>query len=217
MSEIKIELPPEERGLTDHEAKRWDRLQGQLKRQDLTPRRREIAARSLEAMRKARAEVAERKWRGEALGETIALAEGRGDEIEVSKAGSLRSKAATVLQRLFVNGHLTAEQLETALTFKALYDARKDDAGAMDHTAERGAGHNNDQYVWTRVKRAKATQRVWKAEMAITLQCRDEPDALALFRGILGEDKSLRDFGGGREAARRAETFARTLDIAAET
>lgn len=211
---LRIELPEAERGLSEAEAARYGRLQDTLNRPDATPRARTSAARSLEAINRARRERMERDWQQRTEEETIALAEGRGEEIQKPATGPIRSSSRDPLVRLAQGSSLDAEQFQAAVIFRQMYELRQADSGAMDHTADRGAGHQHEAFVAKRAARAMSTQVIGIVERAIALQRQDAANGLRVFREILDRKLTMTDLGRGDAYARNVRSFRQAIDTA---
>lgn len=217
---LKIQLPASERGRSASDIQRIDRLKRKLSRKDLRKTQREEAERELANLLNAPQLAADRAWQERSAAETAALAEGRGEEVSRSKSGAIRVNSRDALLSLVRAGHLTAAQYDAGVTCREAYEARSGDAGSQMGSFGAGAAHNNDRYVFTRLQRAKALQRISTIERAVASSCMDEdgrrdPNGLAMLRAVCGDGKSLSSQGEGRAFERNAKSLAAALDIAA--
>lgn len=208
-----IQLPDDERGVSPDVVARFDRLNAKLGRRDLSPKQREATAAELAALEATPAKRADRAWLEATQAETEMLALARGEGVERSRSGQIRIDRDPILS-LMRCGHLTAEQFDTATEFRALYEARQSGIGAMNYGDAGGGVHNNDRFVFVKLQAAKAAQRIGTAERRIALECRDEPAALQMFRGVIGEGKALSSFGKGRAFERNLSALVRALTSA---
>ncbi len=80
-----ITLPAEERGLPAPVVASWERHRGNLCH--VNPKTRQKAWDAMAAIERGLAETPDRDWRQKAIAETIALARGRGEEVEPGREG----------------------------------------------------------------------------------------------------------------------------------
>jgi hypothetical protein len=213
-AEGRSELPDRERGRGEDDLRRLDRLNARLSRKDLSEKQRQAAIDERTALERAPAERADAAWREAVIGETTALEAARGHAVQRLKSGAVRVDSCPVLRLLRI-GKLTAEQFDTAMEVRDLYDARSEGVGSqLGAVNSAGGAHNNDAYVFGKLQRAKALQRLGTIERRIALECRDEPTALQMLREVVGARKSLSAFGEGRAFERNAKALARALDAA---
>ena len=214
MTTLKIELPAHERGRGPDEIKRFDRLKRKLDRSDLKPSQREAAAAELAALELAPAARDDKAWRDAAAAETEALATARGETVTQPKAGPMRVDDRDRLVALKRGGWLTERHLEVALAFRALYDARGTDLGALNYGDAGGTATNIERIVAEGFRRAKVTNTICAAEMRIFRECQDDPDCLVIFHGVIALNKALSSFGKGRAFECNAQALVRAIEIA---
>lgn len=208
----KIQLPEAERGLSDAQVRRFDKLTRKLALPTLKPSQRDAAVDELAALAAAPKTAADAAWRARALAETVTLAAERGEDVHQPKQGPVRVNNRDTL--LPLRHRLTPAQYETALELRACYDARSGDLGSQLGQESAGGGHNNDQFVYARLLRARRLQWLGRAERAIALQCITQPGALQMVRAVLGQGVSLSAFGRGRAFDRNLGNFVAGLDVA---
>ena len=218
----KIELPDVERGRSEWDLKRLDTLNARLA-QPYKPRRGRTAEQQRESDLAARAELESRdggrsKTRRirEAVAETIALAEARGEKVTEFRAGVSRILSRDPLWSLFLRGHLVVAQFNTGIEIRGLYAKRTEDLSTPEPTGLPSAKHDNGRFVAQRARRAVSTERIGRIELAVAGQCKDEPACLTMLRAICERDLSLSSQGEGRAFQRNARAFARALDVAAD-
>lgn len=102
-----LRLPQVDAGMSAEEVRQWERLKANLKSPN--SRTRGNAWDRLEAMERRWAEVPDQAWREQAIGETVALAASRGEEIDAkAKNGKVRILSRGGLDAAFRAGHLDA-------------------------------------------------------------------------------------------------------------
>jgi hypothetical protein len=214
-TEGRSELPSAERGRSLEDVRRMDRLLARLARKDLKKDQRDAAERELARLEMAPHDAAEANWRESMIGETTALEAARGHTVERGRSGAVRIDRCPIL-RLLRCGKLTAEQFDTAMNIRDLYDARSEGIGSQLGAVNSGSGaHNNNAFVLAKLQRAKALQKLGAIERRVALECRDEPACLQMLRAVVGERVSLSALGEGRAFERHAKALARALDAAA--
>lgn len=210
---LRIELPDAERGRAPATIRRWDKLQRKLRNPKLTPKEREIVMAELhqiEAMPAARANEA---WAKAALAESAELARCRGERV-TDDGNTRRFLDRDPLVSLARSGKITADQLETGLAVRDLYDRRREGMGTGEFTGMPGAAHNHEAFVLRGFTRARATAMVVRVEMAVHDACRHEPAALTMLRAICEDGLPITSGGKGRNTERNAGAFALALDVA---
>lgn len=218
----KIQLPASERGWSDADLKRVDRLRAKLARTDLKEKQREKTEQELAALLASPTVAAERAWREQMAAETVALAKGRGEEVERTLS-RIRVHSRDPLLSLIRAGHLTAEQYDTGIMVRDLYERRHEGLGSQmgGLGGTSSPTYDNSPAVFQGLQRAKALQKIGRIEREVALSAKDEhgrgdPNALAMLRAVCGEGKSLSSQGEGRAFERNARSLARALDLAAE-
>lgn len=189
------------------------------RRASRTPR--QIAA-QLEAKQRERLVIAERREKArveavalaERMDETYRQAEARGEAPERLNTGALRIVERDPLLSLIRAGKLTPDEFDVGIDFQELYARQAQDAGALQYGDTAGGGHDNDRYVFTRLQRAKITTQISKAEVDISFGCRDEPMAIVMFKGVVGQRKPVSSFGKGRAFDRNVVALKRALGVA---
>lgn len=221
MAAGKIELPAHERGWTEGDLRRLDRLRAKLARTDLKPKKREETEQELAALLASPSVAAERAWRERSAAETVALAKERGEDVERTLS-RIRISSRDPLMSLLRAGHLTAEQYDTGVAVRELYERRNEGLGSqmggLGHTSS--PTYDNSPAVFQGLQRAKALQKVARIEREVALNAKDErgrsdPNALAMLRVVCGWGDNLASQGKGRAFERNAKSLAVALDIAA--
>lgn len=210
------ELPAAERGRSADEVKRWNRSRVALLNPNLT-----LSDDDKEALANGMAYVeSSPKLRKEEAALSAHLdaqeqkARAQGEIVARSKSGRVNVLSRDAVKTLAQAKLLNADQLETATLLKLLYEVREVDAGAMEYGDTRGAGHNHEAYVANRYERAQATAQIGHVERAILIQCSNEPECLASFRWVIGQNRALSGRGAGRAFERNLAALLRALDVA---
>lgn len=225
---LKIQLPADERGRSDADLQRIDRLRAKLARVDLKPQKRKDVERELEALEAAPQERADKAWRDRTEAETTTLAELRGEVVVARPKTPLRIVDRDPTEFLYDKGHLTQEQRETAKAMRDAYETRSEGVGSqLGAMTSLGGGHNNDSFVRSALERAKRLQLVGTVERAVMLSgaflqaSSDGPSVVAavglqMLRGVVGEGKPLTSYGKGRAFERHLKALKIALDVARE-
>jgi hypothetical protein len=215
MSDLKIELPDDERGLSAETIARITRLQERANNPRLGKEQRTAARQELARLEHSRQAILDQNWRAATTAETVALAHARGEEVEMMKSGSVRMKTRDGLQSaLEVKDGLSPEQYDAGKAFREAWESRSGDIGSQLGNEGGGGGHQNDRFVRERLTRAKNLQRLGAIERAVALECIDQPVCLQMLRAVAGEGISISAFGEGRAFARNLAALKRALDIA---
>jgi hypothetical protein len=217
----RTELPDAERGRGPEDIKMLDRLNRRLtlnayvQTKTMSPEeQRNADLRAREHLEHTARLVAEDARDRVARAEAQALAEIRGEEVEVEPSGLRRVLDRDPLLSLARAGHLTPEQLETGQTVRDLYDSRAADAGAMEYTGMPSGAHDHEAFVAKRFTRAKCSEMIGRIERRIALDCRDEPACLTMLRAVCERGLSASSQGSGRGYVRNRTALARALDVA---
>lgn len=213
----RIELPDDQRGLSVAEIRRVDHLKLRIARTDIKPAKREAAKQELERIETSKREALEARWLSEATDETKALAEARGEAVETTKGGRtwIPSRNPILALSRLPSPALTAAQTEAGYACIAYYEARMESLGSqMGAINAIGGAHDNAKFVFNSLQRAKKLQRIAVIERAVALECRLEPTALQMLRGVCGEGKSVSHYGGGRVYERNLSALKMALDVA---
>jgi len=159
---------------------------------------------------------AESAWRARALQETLDLARGRGEDVDIAPERG----AACISNRDGFHGlirpvqHLTPDQYRVGLDYRAGYERRGGDLKTSTIGDSYGGSHDNNAFVGVRFERAKLLAFVSRTERAVALGCAGHPSALQMLRCVAGQGHSLRAFGGGRALARNRDALKAALDVA---
>lgn len=159
---------------------------------------------------------AESAWRAGAIQETLDLAKGRGEAVDLKPERG----AACISDRDGLHGltrptqHITPDQYRVGLDYRAGYERRGGDLKTSAIGDSFGVSHDNNAFVGTRFERAKLLAFVSRTERAVALGCAGHPSALQMLRWVAGEGHSLRAFGGGRALARNRDALKAALDVA---
>lgn len=216
-AEVKIELPDDQRGRSEFDLKRLDVLnarlaKGSVRRGKLSAEEsREADLKERQGLERATDVKAEQKWARGAAAESAARATASGAQVSEDKNGVKRILDSDPLAGLT---WLTTDQFEAGRVMRDCYLRRGEDAGAMEFTGMPGAAHDHERFVGSRFLRAKATNIVARTEIAVALDCRHEPAALAMLRAVCGEGKTLTSQGRGRAYDRNCKALAMALEIA---
>lgn len=216
----RVTLPDNERGRSEYDLKRLDRINARLAR-GYKPHRGKTVEEQREEDLRRRAELereishkAEEQARLLAEAESDILAAKRGETVEVERSGLRRVLERDPLLSLARVGKLTAQQLETGQEVRDLYDLRAADAGAVEYTGMPSVTHNHEWFVAKRFERAKACEMVGRIERTVAVKLTAEPVALAMIRAVCERGHSLTSQGKGRAYERNAKALARALDVA---
>lgn len=213
---LAIELPPAERGLSPSQLARYEKAKRALANPLTKPKARTEHLNTIARLESATKEAIDKAWREDAQAESVALAQGRGEDVEVTKrSGAVRIRSRDGLHNLYVNGSLTQEEYDQAAAWRDCFEARSGDVGSQMGGEGGGAGHDNNTFVANRLYRAKLTNDLAVAQMRVSLTCRDEPACFQLFNAIIGDAKCLSAFGKGSAYDRHLKAFKRAL-VAAE-
>ncbi|WP_332763957.1 hypothetical protein [Phenylobacterium sp.] len=213
-AELKIELPDAERGLSPDEEQRLNRLLARAGNKRLTGDQRKAAAEELARMEGNLRARRDQAWLAASALETIALAEGRGEDVDRGRSGQIRAHNRDALLSLLRAGRLTLDEFDIGHACRELYERQSEDLGAMNYGDAGRADHDNAQFVHARLQRAKATQRVPMIERAIAVDCRDEPASLQMFRAVIGRNIPLSAFGLRDAFDRHVAALKRALAVA---
>ncbi len=215
-SVLVIELPANERGLPPDQIARFDRARAELlaPRSVLSDVQRDQRVRAMAAIENRLRQEAEKAWREQAVAETLALARGRGEEVQTR--GAIRVNSHDGLRLLWERDppKLTAEQYDAGCYFRRGWESRSQDVGSQMGAEQNGSAHNNDLFVFNRRLRAEKLAWLGKVERAVAIQLRAEPAALQMLRAVCGDGKSLIVFGRGRAFERHLNALRMALDIA---
>ncbi len=210
-----LQSPSAPPGFTDAEKRSLDAAAAELARAR-TKGNREIAHRKITRLSERLHQRIELKERVDGIAETVALAKARGEEVnEAPPCGAVEIESRDGLYRMHKLGHLTAQHMRAATTYRAGYEARGRDlkAQVFDEVGG-GPGHDNDAFVQKRLRRAKLLEYVARVDRAVALGCVGDPKALQLLRSVAGEGTAITAWGRGRALARNRDALARALDIA---
>ena len=215
-----LQLPDRERGRSDYDLARLDRINARLAR-GYKPTRGRTAEEQREDDLRRREELeheierrAEEHLRELRLAETEALAELRGEEVATERSGMKRILDRDPLLSLARCGKITPEQLETGQEVRDLYDRRAEDAGAMEYTGMPGGGHDHEKFVGNRFLRAKACEMIGRIERKVAVLCVEEPASLGMLRAVCERGMSVASQGKGRAFERNAAALGKALDVA---
>lgn len=215
---LKIHLPDHERGLSVADIRRIDQLKQRIARPEIKPAKREAAKQELERLEAARLRAIEDRWIGEAIEETQTLALARGEVVDTLKSGRMWIVSRNPILSLsrLPSPALSAEQTDAGYALIAYYEARSESLGSQMGAIDTpsGGAHDNDRFVHMHGARAKKLQRLGTIERAVAMECRHEPAALQMLRGVCGEGKSLSSYGSGRNYERNLKALKMALDVA---
>jgi hypothetical protein len=211
------ELPARERGRSPEDEERWDKARADLLNPNLALRegQKDARARTMAQVENAPAAEEERTWQEQSLAETIALAEGRGEEIATTKGGAKLIITHDGLWNLHERRKLTLERYEEGCAYRRDLERRSEDMGSQLGGSGGGSGHNNDRFVATRLERAKASAMVAIIDRAVALRCITYPNALQMLRWVAGQGHSIAVWGKGRSLDRNVAALCAALDVAA--
>lgn len=213
---IRSELPEAERGRSGDELKRLAHLDARIANPAISKAKREAAETERERLITAPQARAEQAWRDQATQETVDLAQARGEDVEVAKSGKVRVRTRDPLLSLLDGGHLTAEQYDTGLTLRDLYERRSEglgsQMGAIGGTSS--PTYDNSKAVFAGVQRAKAINHLAFVEARIVVRL--DVNALTLMRVVCERQLPLSCQGKGRAFERNAKTLAKALDVAGD-
>lgn len=216
----RVTLPDAERGRSEYDLKRLDRINARLAR-GYKPHRGKSAEEQREEDLRRRDELereisdrAEERSRLLAAAESDILAAARGETVEADKSGLRRVLERDSLLSLARGGKLTAQQLETGQEVRDLYDLRAADASAVEYTGMPAGRHDHERFVAKRFERAKACEMIGRIERTIAVKLSAEPVALVMVRAICERGMSLTSQGKGRAFERNAAALAKGLDVA---
>jgi hypothetical protein len=213
-----ILLPANERGLSPAFVARFDRLKRRLARNDLKPTQRNQALDELDEMVRAPGIAADRAAISEAIAETIALAEGRGETVAPARAtGPIRIMSRGGLRQAYEDGHLAPER--GTLRSDDLWEAGKryrdcfEAVEGMTASQKGGGGGFGPKGPQPRI--LEAGDRLKQMRDALTDR------QIAVVDMVCGEDKRLRvaadelrrGFLGAKNSLRGALTILATLKI----
>lgn len=157
----------------------------------------------------------ELKERAAGIAETVALAKGRGEEVDEKPSGPIRVVSRDGLRRMADLGHITGEQLRVGLIYRSGHEERGADLKAQVITDAGGSGgHDNDAFVAKRLERAKLLDFVARVDRAVALGCISNPAALQMLRHVAGQGGNIYDFGKGKGLERRRTALVAALDVA---
>ena len=149
------------------------------------------------------------------------LARDRGEDMGALAIGPLRIKNHDGLLSMFEGGRLGDDpkrnqaRFDVGLDSRELVEARTGDLRSqLGNDSAGGSGHNNDRFVWARHDRAKACNMVAQIDIAVAMECRDEPVALQMLRWVARQGHAISAFGKGRAFARHPDALVRALDVA---
>jgi hypothetical protein len=244
LARLRIELPESERGRGAFDLRELDRINARLERNAYRPARgktaldqREDDLARREALERQPGLKADGKWQREAVAETQALAEARGEEVSEDRSGVKRILDRDPLLSLARAGALTNEQLEAALAVRELYDLRVGDAASAPFDGMPAGSHDHERFVSNRFIRAKATVPAGQLETAIlnghfrtrdghfyVLKCWPDLKAvgmephisLRVLRWVCCEHNTLTSMGRGRAYDRHRKALVWALDVADE-
>lgn len=206
---LKIELPDHERGRSPQDIARLEVLNARLSKPPKARGRmsadeaRTADLKERERIEHGPSERADQAWARDAIEETKALAVLRGEDM-AERDG---------LMSLFRRERLTPEEYDLGIEVRACYEARNADVGSQLGSVSIGAAHDNDRYVMARAKRARKLWALGKTEIALAVECKDEPACLQLMRAVVGEGVTLSAFGRGRAFERNLKALLRALRI----
>jgi hypothetical protein len=198
----RTELPDAERGRAADDIRQLDRLNRRL----VANARQHLELSPLD--RAAEAEVAA------GIAESMALATVRGEEVATTTGGVKQLLERDPLLRLASANHITPKHLETGRELVDLYEARCSDLGAIEYGGTPGGAHNNDRYVDSRLKRAKASEMLGRVERAVAINCSAEPACLTMLRVVCERGMSVTSQGKGRAFERNVAALIRALEVA---
>lgn len=162
-------------------------------------------------------------WANRATQETYLLAADRGEDVTAPPVGPRRIRSRDGLLSLLELGRLggpddakrVQNRYDAGMAYREMVEARTGDLGSqMGGDGGSGSAHDNDKFVWARQVRAKKTQDLVKIDIAVAVQCRDEPACLQMLRWVAGQGHSLSAFGEGRAFSRHLDALIRALDVA---
>ena len=211
MTSAKIQLPAAERGLSDAQVRCYDNPTRKLAMPTLKDARGAAAVDELASLATVPKRAADAAWRASAMAETVALATGLGEDVDQPKQGPVRVNNRDTL--LPLRHRLTPARYETPLELRACYEARSGDLGSQLGQEAAGGGHNNDQFVYAQLVRARGLQWPGRVERAIAVRCISQPGALQMVRAVLGQGGSLSAFGRGRAFDRNLGNFVAGLTL----
>lgn len=203
---LKIELPDHERGRSPEDVRRFDKLQNEIKNRavlQLTDEQVEIRRQQIAEIEARTRVEADKAWIGQATEERQALATLRGEDLGERDG----------LMSLLRFQCISPEDYDLAMEIRACYEARSSDVGSQLGNISPGAAHNNDRYVMARAKRARRLWALGKTEIAVALECKDEPACLQMLRAVVGEGVVLSAFGRGRAFQRHLAALLRAVRI----
>lgn len=235
-----VTLPEHERGRGADDLRRLDILNRRIakplpKGDKKAEKEREENLREREALEARPHIAADARWVRAANAESLALAVGRGEEVEEDRAGVKRILDRDPVLGLVRAGRLTLEQGDIGQAIRECYDRRGEDAGAVEFTGMPGGGHDHEHFIGNRFLRAKATYIIGQIEAAVltghyrtrdatlrqvVLHARFRAEkvethvALTMLRAVCRDGKSLSSQGEGRALERNAKAFSLALDVA---
>jgi hypothetical protein len=148
------------------------------------------------------------------IDETVALARGRGGEVEEGIGPTRITDHDGLRSLLNVKDGLSSDQYDAGMAFREGWEARSADLGSqMGGEGTSGGAHNNDRFVLTRLARAKKLQRLGNMIRGVAVECSAEPASLQMLQAVAGDGKALRVFGAGRAFARNLSALKAALDV----
>lgn len=169
---------------------------------------------AISAKRNQRVIVRERSG---GIGETVALAQARGEEVDQRPGyGVVCMSDRDGLHAMFRANHLTRELYEAGLLYRASSEVRASDLKACTIGDSSGGGHDNNVFVGKRFERAKAANFTARCDRAVAMAYTDKPATLAMLRAVAGHGHSLRAFGAGRALERNRDALTLALCVVAD-
>ena len=160
------------------------------------------------------------KERHDGIQETIALAKGRGEEVDEKPptGGAAHMISRDALAHMKKLGHITGAQFAAGMAYRQAFEARGSDLQASQISDTGGGkGHDNDAFVHRKMEQAKASEFAKVCEVAVRKYTMVEHlSALQMLQWVAGTGRSMRDFGaGGRAYERNRKALAAALDLIA--
>ena len=214
-----IALPDRERGLGANEVRQWERARETLKNlpSNASDERKKAYAKTMRDVEDRPAAKADDAWRDQANAETVALAEARGEEVEISKAGRVNITTRDSLLSLIKSGKLTDAQAQAGKTCRDAYELRSQSLGAMNYSDTGRGGRDHEASIAWGIAKANASMMLPFVERFIQLRHISNPVALTMFRNILCERHTIADHGTSQSVRERnTAAFILALDAAVD-
>lgn len=125
------------------------------------------------------------------LNETVRLARKRGEDVTGGKTGPVRVRTRDGLLSLLETANITLDEYDRGLEVRQWYEARSAGLGSQLAAQEGKTGHDNDAFARHRLRLAQKSNAVAKLERRIAVDLASDPNALAMFRKVVGEGLSL--------------------------